>query len=293
MNLVTIFYHVDNFCKDFDDYLKVKTIGSVSKSGRKPGLLMSETMTIMIMFHHSKMRTFKDFYNYYVKQFLREEFPGLVSYNRFVELMQKAFIHLYFFINCCCLGKVTGISFIDSTILKVCHNLRISSHKVFKGFAARGKTSTGWFYGFKLHLVINEYGEILSFMITPGNTADQNENVMNKLTKGLHGKLFGDRGYLSSKIFKTLFQKGIQLFTRVRKNMKNAWMKPEDKALLRKRGVIESVNNKLKTSCQIEHTRHRSMINFLANIVTGLIAYSFLDKKPSIRRYNPAQISCV
>lgn len=291
MHLVEIYYHADNFCKDFHQHLKLKSIGNPTKSGRKAGLSMSEVMTIVISFHHSKIRTFKDYYNGFVKKLLRVEFPGLVSYNRFVELMQRSIVYLYIFSNYCCLGAITGIAFIDSTPLAVCKNLRISSHKTFKGDAKRGKTSTGWFYGFKLHLVINEGGEILSFFITPGNVADKNEQVMKSLTKNLYGKLIGDKGYLSSTLFKQLYQKGIQLITRVRKNMKNVFLTLEDKFLLQKRGVIESVNKELKTSCMVEHTRHRSPINFLVNVVAGLIAYAFLPKKPSIKPFPTAQLS--
>lgn len=283
MILTTIFYHVDEFCKNLDVFLKNKTLKkSASTAGKKPRMTLSEIITITIYFHQSKMRTFKDYYNIMIKGFMFKAFPKAVSYNRFIELMQQIVKPLYLFLTCCCMGRVTGIAFVDSMALVVCHNLRISSNKVFKGCAARGKTSTGWFYGFKLHIVINEYGEIISFDITPGNIDDRNEKVMKKLTKPLWGKLFGDRGYLSEKLRKVLYSRGINLFTRIRKGMKNILMKLEDKILLQKRGIIESVNEILQSSCQIEHTRHRSIVNFLVNVLSGLAAYTFFDKKPSI-----------
>lgn len=146
----------------------------------------------------------------------------------------------------------------------------------------RGKTSVGWFYGFKLHLIINEKGEIISFYITKGNVDDRNEEVIFFLTKNLKGKLFGDRGYISQKLFKKLLERGIKMITKIRRNMKNILMDMTEKLLLRKRAVIESVNEELKNICQIQHTRHRSVINWMVNITSGLIAYSFFPKKPSI-----------
>lgn len=291
--LTTIFYHVDNFCKDFRHHLTKNSLGGAKKRGPNRSLQDSEIMTILIYFHRSGKRTFKDYYQTYIRGFLRQAFPSAPSYNRFVELIPTCALLLYIFITYSRLGKVTGISFIDSTVLPVCHNLRINSHKVFRNFAARGKTSTGWFYGFKLHIVINEHGEIIAFDITPGNVDDRNRNVIKNLTKRLWGKLFGDKGYLSQPLFKELFAKGIQLFTRTKKNMKSALLTLNDKALLSKRGVIESVNDILKSDCFIQHTRHRSPINFLVNVIAGLIAYSFREKKPSLKFYSNRRIECV
>ena len=192
-------------------------------------------------------------------------------------------------------GKCTGISFIDSTTLDVCDTRRIHSHKVFDGVAQRGKSSTGWFYGFKLHLVINDMGEILAFALTPGNVDDRNLALIDRLSKGLFGKLFADKGYLSAKLFEHLFAKGVSLITKLKKNMKNVLMDFSDKILLRKRAVIECVNDFLKNICQIEHSRHRSQMNFLLNLVSGLAAYSFLPNKPSLHidRSDPDALSCV
>ena len=213
---------------------------------------------------------------------MRKYFPALVSYNRFVELMSCALLPLLLYTRGFRRGRPTGISFIDSTPLNVCHNRRIYSHKVFKLCAARGKSSTGWFYGFKLHLVINDRGEILSFCLTPGNIDDRNIDVIEQLCRELSGKLFGDRGYISKELFERLYRQGIQLVTRLRKNMKNILMEMQDKILLRKRAVIESVNDFLKNICQVEHSRHRSIVNFIVNVLAALSAYSFLPHKPSI-----------
>jgi len=222
---------------------------------------------------------------------MRAEFPGLVSYNRFVELMRGAMIPLMVYLQRCRLKKSNGIAFVDSTTLKVCHNRRIHSHKTFRDIAQRGKTSMGWFYGFKLHLIVNHTGDLVSVMLTPGNTDDRDLSIMQILTKNVLGKLFGDRGYISAKLFKALLQRGLQLITKIRKNMTNKLMPLIDKLLLKKRALIESINDQLKNLCQIEHTRHRSPINFLGNLFAGLIAYTFAPQKPSIAGDNLALLN--
>ncbi len=131
-------------------------------------------------------------------------------------------------------------------------------------------------------MAIHDRGVILSINITPGNTDDRNQKVMASLCKNIFGKLFGDRGYLSQSLFETLFQKGIQLITKIKKNMKNKLMPVADKILLRKRAIVESVNDELKNICQIQHTRHRSSLNWAVNLISGIIAYTFLPKKPSL-----------
>lgn len=289
--LTEVFYHADNFCKEYEKHLqKIQLIDeSKSKRGPKQKLCLSEIMTIVIYFHHSKFRTFKDYY-LFLKMHNNTAFTRLVSYNRFVELQKLALIPLMIFLSISCSGNATNISFIDSTSLKVCHNKRIYSHKTFKGVASRGKTSVGWFYGFKLHLVINEYGGIVAFHITTGRIADNNSKVINTITKNVFGKMFGDKGYISKKNFETLWSNGLQLITKIKKNMKNKLMNIYDKMLLKKRGVIESVNNVLKNSCMLEHSRHRSMCNFFVNIFASLSAYTFLENKPSIKCLNKALI---
>lgn len=282
MILTTIFYNVDNFCKDLEKAADQKGLTELGHYNRRAcGMPLSDIMTIVTYFHLSGYRTFKKYYTECTD--LKGAFKNMLSYSRFVEVMQQSLIPLTLYAHLSGKDKCTGIGFIDSTKLQACHNLRIYSNKVFAGIAKRGKTSTGWFYGFKLHLVINEYGEIIAFMLTPGNVADNNINVVKQLVKNCFGKLFGDRGYISGKLFKLLFEDGLKLVTRLKKKMQNKLMEMEDKFFLSKRGVIESVNGLLKSSCHIEHSRHRSPINFVVNLVAGIVAYSFLPKKPSIR----------
>lgn len=246
---------------------------------RVPRLSPSEIMTILIHFHQSYYRNFKAYYTEYVLTQLRSEFPALVSYNRFVELMPTVIIPLLAYLHQC-QGTCSGVSFVDATSIKVCHNKRITRHKVFAGLAERGKTTMGWFYGFKLHLIVNDQGELLACQLTPGNVDDR--KPLPDLAKTLWGKLFGDKGYISQALFEQLFSQGLELITSVRKNMKNRLLPLADKLLLRKRSIIETINDQLKNISQIEHTRHRSLANFLVNLFCGLIAYCHQPKKPSL-----------
>jgi hypothetical protein len=280
MDLLELFCDVDDFWQAFSPQWHKRLLkAGLPQRTRSPQLCESEIMTLVIHFHHSCYRNFKSYYCEYVSTVLTSEFPRLVSYNRFVELMPRVLVPLWFYLHSR-KGQVTGISFIDSTPIAVCHNRRISSHKVFAGIAQRGKTSMGWFYGFKLHLLINEHGEILAFSITAGNVDDR--KPVAQMTEKVWGKVFGDKGYISAKLLMELFAEGVELITRIRRNMKQKLMPMLDKILLRKRALIEVVNDQLKNISQIEHTRHRSVANFLVNVVSGLIAYSHQDKKPSL-----------
>jgi transposase len=212
---------------------------------------------------------------------LSREFPGLVSYNRFVEFIPSVLLVLCVYLRTSCLGTCTGISFMDSTALAVCKNPRIHSHKVFAGLAQRGKTSTGWFFGFKLHLIFNDRGELLNLLLTPGNIDDR--KPVPKMVRKLFGKLFADKGYISKTLRAELLRTfNVQLVTGIRSNMKNALMPLMDKILLRKRAIIETIIDQLKNISQIEHSRHRSPVNFLVNLICGLIAYCRQPKKPSL-----------
>lgn len=282
MELVSLFYIVDEFCKEFEPAYRARLVASGEAVRNKPcSLSLSEILTIVIWFHASNHKTFKHYYTDYVRVYLLSDFPGLVSYGRFIELMSGACVPLNALLVHL-LGQPSLTNFIDSTKVVVCDNHRIQRNKVFKHIAARGKSSMGWFYGFKLHLVVNERGEITSFMLTPGNVADNNTKLGAKLCARLHGKLYGDRGYISADLFLALRQQGVQLVTGIRKNMKNKLLPLWDKLMLRKRNLIETINDQLKNSNQIEHTRHRSSKNFLANLLAGLVAYQLQPKKPSL-----------
>lgn len=279
--ITEIFYLIDDFCKEFDNSIKKHLLGNKPK--RKPTMSCSEVITIMVIFHTGGYRNMKHFYQHFVQKHLTHLFPKTVSYNRFVELMQAATLPMSMFMKTCCLGEGTGISFIDSTPIRVCKNKRIKRNKVFKGIAQIGKSTMGYFFGFKLHIVINDKGELLNFVITPGNVDDREPLKDKNFIKALKGKLFADKGYISKELANILFLDGLHLITSIRNNMKNVLMEMKDKIMLRKRSVIETVNDELKNMCQVEHSRHRSFVNFITNLISGLIAYSFFPKKPAIQ----------
>ena len=279
--ITEIFCLADDFCKEFDKVMGKRLLG---KPAKRPSIMSKgEIITIMILFHLSGFRTFKHFYIYYVQKHMQEEFPKTVSYNRFTELMKQNALPLVSFLKMCCSGKCTGISFVDSTVIRVCHQKRIGRNKVFKDLATRGKSTMGWFFGFKLHIIINDKGEIINFLITQANVDDRKPLKDKSFVEKIFGKLYADKGYIGKNLMEMLFVDGIHLITQLRNNMKNSLMTLSDKILLRKRSVIETVNDELKNICQIEHSRHRSFENFITNLVSGLIAYSFLPKRASIK----------
>ena len=282
--ITAIFCSIDDFCLFFEPELQKRQISMGKKTRqRKFTMSMSEILTITVLFHLSDIRTFKHFYIFYVKESLKQEFPNTVSYNRFVELMQSNILPLTLYMKTCCLGECTGISFIDSTPIRACKNKRIKQNKVFKNIATTGKSTMGWFYGFKLHIVVNDKGELLDFIITQANVDDRTPLKKNNILKRIFGSLYADKGYISKELSALLFQQGLHLVTGIRNNMKNVMMSMRDKILLRKRSVIETINDQLKNIAQAEHSRHRSFTNFITNLVASLIAYSFQEKKPSIK----------
>ena len=257
MEQVAVFCDIDDFCKAYEEYCMHSLMMEKQRIIPKTRMALSEIMTILIMYHLSGYRTFKWYYTRYVMVYQKKDYPDLVSYNRFVEIMEYALVPLALYIIRARFVRCSGISFVDSTPIKVCDNHRIRTNRVFSEYAKMGKSSMGWFYGFKLHLIINDEGKILSFCLTSGNVDDRDEKVMDSLTKEIFGKLFADRGYISQKLFEKLLKRDITLVTRAKKNMKNKLMDYYDRLMLRKRTVIESVNDFLKNMCNIEHSRHR------------------------------------
>ncbi len=283
--VIEIFCQIDDFMKEYDNVLETYGIPApqtVKLRKRKFRMSDSEVMTIMILFHLKSYRNLKHFYITHVCRHMADFFPDTVSYNRFVELQKKVIQPLAVYLKLRALGKCTGISFIDSTSLKVSHIKREKQHRVFKGIAQKSFGTMGWFYGFKLHLITNDKGEIIEFLITKANVDDRQPLRDKSFHDKVFGKIYGDKGYLGKDLFDKLFVDGIHLITKVRKNMKRKPMEFMDRVILRKRAVIESINDVLKNICQIEHSRHRSFDNFIGNLVAGLTAYSFLESKPSV-----------
>lgn len=281
LQITELFCTVYDFSKRFNEMCSQRSIEYKKKKirNKESRLSLPEVMTILLLFHKSNYRTFKHFYLFHVRSNLMHLFPNLVGYPRFVQMISETFFPMFCFLKEQ-LGISQGIYFLDSTVITSCHVKRASSHKTFKGMARWGKTTVGWFFGFKLHLVINHHAEIVAFKLTAGNVDDR--HPVPELMKGKRGTAFGDRGYISEKLFKILIENGILLVTKLKKKMKNKLMSLWDKMMLRKRGLIESVNNLLKTSCQIEHHRHRSRWNFLSNLLSGLAVYCLRPDKPRL-----------
>lgn len=275
-NLVELYCHIDDYCKAYTaeqqrKMLSLKRTGSKRTRNKPCKISLAEIITLLVLFHQIRYREFKAFYYGYVCQWLKPAFPTLPSYSRMVELMEKVLPAMCDYLQHLMQGNCTGISYIDSTSIAVCDNHRINRHSVFADTAERGKTSMGWFFGFKLHAIINHQGELVNVSVSKGNLDDR--KPVKKLCDGkVFGKLFGDKGYVDKTLSAWLEDNlNVQMITRVRKNMKSKDIAAIDKRLLKRRALIETVFDELKHICQIEHSRHRSHIGFMSNLIAGLI----------------------
>jgi hypothetical protein len=279
VDITALYCCLDDFCKVFGDWEAHRLIPAPTTRQRGGKLSRSEMLLIVVLFHLSPFKHFKAFYRYGVGHQHRACFGALPHYDRFVGLMPRLFVPLMVLLHSVS-GEPTGVYFADSTKLAVCHNRRIHRHRAFNGLAARGKTSMGWFYGLKLHFVINHKGQVVALRITPGNTADS--TVLDEMTRHLTGKLYADKGYIGHELFKRLWWRGLHLITSIRRNMRNHLMPLADKIMLRKRFLIETVLDTLKSEMGLEHSRHRSVTNAMVHVLSCLVAYAFRPGKPSI-----------
>lgn len=282
IDITALFVCLDDFCEMYNAALKAKALPSSKIRQRGSTLSLSEMLFIEVLFHFSPFKDFKHYYLYGVCQQYRRCFGKLPCYQRFVTSKKHLFMPLILLLQSL-KGQETGIYFADSTSLQVCHNKRITRHKVFKGLGQTGRTTMGWFYGLKLHLILNHKGQLMAVKITPGNTDDRKAFV--KMVKGLTGKCYADKGYLSQTLFETLLKKGLHLITGIRKNMKNYLMPAIDKLLLRKRFIIETVFGILKNTMSLQHPRHRSPVNAFVHLIATLVAYSYKTNKPKIKAF--------
>lgn len=284
--LIEIFIKADDLCKEIESEVFSKVLEDKTIYGgyQKPCCKMSESeiMTLLIYYHYSGYKCFEYFYCQFVANELSSYFPKLLSYNRFTEVLFCVSLPLFIFAKVLCsLSLQTGISFIDSKKIVVCHNRRIHQHKVFKGRAARGKSSTGWFYGFKVHLVINEKGEILDFDLTPGNVADNNHSLLKRILGKVKGLCFGDKDY-STALWKDFFQQGLKIITKSKSKAKAKLMLLNERYMLLKRPLIDSVNDIFTSVFDLEHSRHRNPDNALTHMISAICAYCFYPEKPSV-----------
>ena len=279
IDITALYCCLDDFCKLFEEWEAHRLVPSQTTRQRAGKLSRSEMLFIMVLFHLSPYKHFKAFYLCGIRREYRDCFGDLPHYDRFISLMPRLFAPLMVLLHSLG-GEQTGIYFADPAKLAVCHNRRIHRHQVFEGLAARGKTSMGWSFGLKLHFVINHKGQVMALKITPGNTADS--TVLDDMTRHLTGKLYADKGYVGHALFTTLWQRGLHLITGIRRNMKNYLMPLADKIMLRKRFLIETVLDTLKSEMGLEHSRHRSPVNAMVHVLSCLVAYAFRPGKPSI-----------
>jgi len=286
--IVEIFVDCDDFINDFSKEVSFHMIGT----NQQPisSLSASEIITICIIYHHSRLDCFKSFYTLVVKNVLRSYFPHAPSYTHFIKLKKYYLFDLFAFLWHSRLSKPSNeANFVDSKKLQISHIKRAHQHRVMKGLAEKGKTSIGWFYGLKLHLIINEYGQPCSFLVTSGNKTDNNEEVLKTLFRGLQGIFYGDKGYLT-KLKAWLKIQGVELITKVRKNMKKPKLTHKQKHYLKRRSLIETVFGLMTFQCDLDHSRHRSQYGFFSNIFSAIIAYTYLDSLPQMKRFSTKEI---
>jgi hypothetical protein len=269
---------VDDFCKEYEKKNQNNVLDSKTKKKRKrkTRISLSEIISLLILYQSSNIKNFKAFYRFIEKE-LSKAYPNLCSYNRFIELAPRAIKALMMLLNSL-YASCNGVSYVDSTSLKVCHIKREKRHKLFKDIASKSKSTMGWFYGFKLHIMTNTKGELLNAYFSHANVDDRLGLLA--MCKKIFGNLIGDRGYLGTQLKQTLHNQGINLITRGRKNMKNHTLNLAELAMLNSRNLIETVIGKLKLQFNLEHTRHRSISGFIINILACLIAYCFSSNKP-------------
>lgn len=287
--LVEIYYEVDEFNKLYLEKIASYASHICWYPKRKIGSMsMSEIMTILIFYHYSHYKDFKHYYQQYVCKDLKTDFPVLVGYDRFIWYIPLAFLPmLCFHLYRCKLSLRTGIYFIDSTKIEACHPNRVHQNLVFKGIASWGKTSTGWFYGIKIHLIINNLGEIIQTCFTTGGTSDTHIGVLFYLLKDLNGCVFGDKGYLMNqdKLAFVEYEGRLDFFAKPRSNAKKVSQKQipdEAQKMAKKRPIIETVIGLQKGSLDLEHTRHRSALNAFTHMLAAMCAYSFYQRKPKV-----------
>jgi transposase len=278
--LVETYCDVDDFCTLFiGQWQRTLLEDGDIKRRRACRLSTAEIMTIIIHFHQSHYRDFKNYYLDYVCRQMKGYFPELLSYTRFLGITSSVVVPMCSYLTSK-LGEPTGIQFVDSTKIEVCHIIRAKRNQVFAGIATHGKGTMGWSFGFKLHLIINHLGEIVALKLTKGNVDDR--QPVSDMADSIFGKLYGDKGYISKALSGELMDKGVELITTVRKNMKKKFISLWDRAILKKRFIIETVNDQLKNISYIEHSRHRSVHGFMLNLLGGLIAYCLKKDKPSL-----------
>lgn len=277
--LIEVFCEIDDLLNDYKIYREEQ--GTPIKE-LQTHLSCSEILTILVMYHLSGYKNFEYYYKNQILGRNKKDFPKAVKYQTFLGYIPKCEqAILLWLVYMCSKSKRTNMYIVDSKKLEVCHIKREKQNKVFHGVARKGKGSMGWFYGLKIHLVINNLGEIVSFALTSGNVADNNQDLLKYLFQKLEGIVIGDKGYKTA-LFQWFYENKLHVLTKPKKKMKKLPVENKYNLLLNKRAVIESVFDILSSICDIDHSRHRSPSNAFVSIYASLIAYQYMDKKPCV-----------
>lgn len=279
--LVKMYVELDDLLQAYQAFLHSQ---GIKFERRNCSLSDAEAATIIALYHLAAYKCFEYYYLDMVLGKLKSWFPKAPDYKVFLRYIKMSLelMHLWLLFKTA-ESKATGTYFIDSKKLEVCHLKRAHNHQVFKEIAHKGKTSTGWFYGLKIHLVINEFGEIMAFELTAGNVADNNKELLKRLLDKLQGICVGDKGYQTA-LFEYFYLNGLHLVVKPKKNSKK--QQPEQDKLIKlskKRALVESVFDITSSVLDIDHTRHRSSVNGWVNILSALVAYQYMEQKPSLR----------
>ncbi len=281
--IIKIFCDVDDSCKEF---VRMRVgrpqlaAPGTRRGSRTPSLSEREIITIALLFHFGTYRNFKEYYLNFIRGEKHGFFPAAVSYNRFLELLPRVLVPLARFLGTRGPGGVHG-----HRLRRLHHDPRLPQRSALQqpGLRRGGHGRAG-FDGVDARLqappALQRPGEIVRFALTGANARDLDPGVWALFARGLRGHVFADRGYIFAGLSQRLRAQGVRLVTGVCRNMKNRLLPLWEKEMLRKRAIIETINDLLKNTAQIAHTRHRSAGNFTINLLSALGAYCYFDNKP-------------
>jgi len=280
--LYHIFDRIDDLLKAMSISLRRKLLADLKpKGGRPSGLSLPAILTLGIFRFATGVKDVKHYHRKLVSSY-SQELGRIPNYGNFNALMNQATPYVIFLLEWICYSNKStsnGAYFLDATSLKVCENKRIFDHKVCEDIAQRGKSSMGWFFGFKLHVVCDSLGRLVSLLITPGNTDDR--KFVLKLLKGLKGLCVADAGYVSKKLMHELYEQGLLLLTDVRNSMKRL-MSEAQHAVLKLRQRIEGIFSCLKHRLKAEASIARSPLGYVSRCLYACLTFALSKELETI-----------
>jgi hypothetical protein len=262
-----VFCVIDDLCK----YLFVEP----HTAGRHRGLSVSEVITICLIRDHFKIEDLKHLYRL-LDQKYRYDFPGLPSYANFVATVNSSSWQMLTLVKVLVAinnQSAVTVKIVDSTPLPVCHNMRIYKHKTMKKYATRSKSTMGWFYGLKLHLLIDLQRNILNIQFTTAKASER--AVLKAFFMTISNSIVvADAGYISKALEKLAVESGSIFLTSMRKNMKKLTT-PAHIALLNLRGRVEGIFSLLKARLGLISSLPRSVGGYFAHCIRVLFIHMF------------------